>query len=96
MIFWTIANRSIAANALPAKRIPRQAAGREPNCRFLPRLPADRMPGMSEERKKPGVVFQICAAAAIAMSMLNLLEAIFFPVHEIDRRLRPSVWDQHQ
>jgi hypothetical protein len=25
----------------------------------------------------------------------ELLEAVFSPVHEIDRRLRPSVWGQH-
>jgi hypothetical protein len=98
------------------------------------------MPGMSEERKKPGAVFQICMAAAVTISMLagyigtyawivtpadvyrenpsdpgdliptgysvpcyledprsaaeNLLEAIFFPIHEIDRRVRSSVWGQ--
>jgi hypothetical protein len=100
------------------------------------------MPGMSEERKKPSAVFQVCVAAAIAVFMLaayigayalmvtpddvfmenpsdrdelipsgymapiyvedqtttaeDLLQAIFYPVHQIDRRVRPSVWDQRQ
>ena len=99
---------------------------------------------MSEPKKKPSAVFQVCVAAAIAAFMLvvyigsyalmvtpdrvfmenpsdrdelipidgcyapiyledqpwaagellELLDAVFSPIHEIDRRLRPSVWGQ--